>query len=82
MTCPWCKRENESKVLDSRPGRGKIRRRRECLNCGRRFTTVEHVIRDPDFDSLGGVMSSLEAIQQQVTDAMRKAREIQSGIGA
>ena len=34
----------ESKVVDSRPsedGRN-IRRRRECLNCGRRFTTYEY----------------------------------------
>ena len=42
MRCPVCGHE-ESKVLDSRPvveGRA-IRRRRECLDCGRRFTTYE-----------------------------------------
>lgn len=42
MRCPVCGHE-ESKVLDSRPvldGRS-IRRRRECLNCERRFTTYE-----------------------------------------
>lgn len=42
MRCPVCGHE-ESKVLDSRPvldGRA-IRRRRECLECQRRFTTYE-----------------------------------------
>jgi len=44
MRCPWCG-HNEDKVVDSRPaGRGgAIRRRRECLSCGRRFTTYERV---------------------------------------
>ena len=42
MRCPWCGHE-ESKVIDSRPAEagGAIRRRRECLSCGRRFTTFE-----------------------------------------
>jgi len=33
----------ESKVIDSRPTDDAIRRRRECLNCGKRFTTYEKV---------------------------------------
>lgn len=42
MKCPFCSYE-ESKVIDSRPtDEGeRIRRRRECLNCGKRFTTYE-----------------------------------------
>ncbi|MBE6780757.1 MAG: transcriptional regulator NrdR [Clostridia bacterium] len=42
MKCPFCSYE-ESKVIDSRPtdeGQ-RIRRRRECLQCGKRFTTYE-----------------------------------------
>ena len=42
MKCPFCGYE-ESKVIDSRPtdeGQ-RIRRRRECLNCAKRFTTYE-----------------------------------------
>lgn len=42
MFCPYCGNE-EDKVVDSRTaeeGRA-IRRRRECLNCGRRYTTFE-----------------------------------------
>ena len=42
MKCPFCS-YTESKVVDSRPTEEgeKIRRRRECLSCGRRFTTYE-----------------------------------------
>jgi transcriptional repressor NrdR len=42
VRCPWCGNE-ESKVIDSRPADGgeSVRRRRECLACGRRFTTFE-----------------------------------------
>ena len=44
MKCPYC-HFNDSKVIDSRDLRGgeSIRRRRECLKCGHRFTTYERV---------------------------------------
>jgi transcriptional repressor NrdR len=44
MKCPFCG-ETTNKVIDSRVGRGGrvIRRRRECLQCGKRFTTHERV---------------------------------------
>ena len=44
MKCPFCG-HCEDKVIDSRIGKDgtEIRRRRECLNCGRRFTTHELV---------------------------------------
>ena len=44
MKCIYCGSE-ESKVLDSRSNdeTNSIRRRRECLNCGKRFTTYETV---------------------------------------
>ena len=44
MKCPYCE-YLESKVIDTRPVEegGSIRRRRECLNCERRFTTYEQV---------------------------------------
>lgn len=44
MKCPYCEYE-ESKVVDSRPtDEGEaIRRRRECLECGKRFTTYEKI---------------------------------------
>ena len=42
MKCPYCGYE-ESKVIDSRPADDgeRIRRRRECLGCNKRFTTHE-----------------------------------------
>lgn len=42
MKCPYCSFD-ESKVIDSRPADDgeRIRRRRECLSCGKRFTTHE-----------------------------------------
>ena len=42
MKCPYCSYE-ESKVIDSRSADDgeRIRRRRECLGCGKRFTTHE-----------------------------------------
>ena len=48
MKCPFCNYA-DSKVVDSRPtDEGiSIRRRRECLKCGKRFTTYETVERLP-----------------------------------
>ncbi len=44
MKCPFC-REINNKVIDSRLSRdgNVIRRRRECIECSRRFTTYEHI---------------------------------------
>ena len=44
MKCPFCG-STDSKVLDSRPHEDKteIRRRRECNDCKRRFTTYERI---------------------------------------
>ncbi len=44
MRCPFCN-HIEDKVVDSRETREaqSIRRRRECLKCGRRFTTYERI---------------------------------------
>ena len=48
MKCPYCGCE-DSKVVDSRPtDEGeRIRRRRECFNCAKRFTTYEIVENTP-----------------------------------
>ncbi len=44
MRCPFCKKDND-KVIDTRPSEdgSVIRRRRECLECGKRFTTHERL---------------------------------------
>ena len=45
MRCPKCGCDND-KVIDSRAGRdgGTVRRRRECLSCNYRFSTLESVV--------------------------------------
>lgn len=44
MKCPYCNKEN-TRVIDSRPAEDglSIRRRRECDECGKRFTTYEKI---------------------------------------
>lgn len=44
MRCPFCNSE-DTKVVDSRPAdeQNAIRRRRECVSCGKRFTTYERL---------------------------------------
>lgn len=48
MKCPFCN-SNETKVVDSRTAQKEstIRRRRECIDCGHRFTTYEYVVEYP-----------------------------------
>ena len=46
MLCPKCS-SDELKVLDTRAGNmASTRRRRECLNCNHRFSTIEEVLRE------------------------------------
>lgn len=42
MQCPHCRRD-QHKVIDTRERDDAIRRRRQCKDCGQRFTTYEHV---------------------------------------
>ena len=42
MRCPYCNHP-ETRVIDSRDTDSGVRRRRECLKCGRRFTTYETI---------------------------------------
>jgi transcriptional repressor NrdR len=45
MNCPYCS-HSESKVTDKRESPEGIRRRRECLKCGKRFTTYEKISKE------------------------------------
>ena len=83
MRCPKCA-SLETKVLDTRTGKNEtsIRRRRECLDCEYRFTTIEEVLRADlqvvkrdgrreDFDRnkiLGGLK---KAVQKRPIDVMQ-----------
>ncbi|MCD4677751.1 MAG: transcriptional regulator NrdR [Desulfobacula sp.] len=48
MKCPFCGKAN-TRVIDSRPGKieFEVRRRRECQECTRRFTTYERFVQVP-----------------------------------
>ncbi len=48
MRCPFCHKEDD-KVVDSRASSDgmSVRRRRECLKCGKRFTTYEYIEETP-----------------------------------
>jgi transcriptional repressor NrdR len=48
MRCPFCQ-SVDSKVVDSRDTDSGVRRRRECLHCGKRFTTYERIETVPLF---------------------------------
>src|SRR4029453_7609727 len=62
VRCPYCQTADD-KVVDSRPSDvgAAIRRRRECLACGRRFTTYERLqALPPVVVKRGGVKEPLE----------------------
>jgi len=93
MKCPFCEYE-ESKVIDSRPtDEGvAIRRRRECLNCAKRFTTYEKIETIPlmvikkdgsrqMFDReklLNGIMRACEKRPVATSDMERIVNEIET----
>ena len=92
MRCPYCS-YSESKVIDSRPAEEgtTIRRRRECLSCGKRFTTYEIIERLPllvikrdgsrqSFDRMkviGGMVKACEKLPVPVDQIERVADEIE-----
>ncbi len=93
MKCPYCG-DTESKVIDSRPtDEGeRIRRRRECLKCGKRFTTYEVIETVPlivvkkdksreTFDRgklLGGMLRACEKRPVSLDTLERAVDEIES----
>jgi transcriptional repressor NrdR len=92
MRRPYCS-YSESKVIDSRPAEEgtTIRRRRECLSCGKRFTTYEIMERLPllvikrdgsrqSFDRMkviGGMVKACEKRPVRVDEIERIADEIE-----
>lgn len=91
MKCPFC--GDETKVLESRHTEegAAVRRRRECLGCGRRFTTMERVEETPlvvikkdgrreAFDRnkiLAGVLKACEKLPVPMEDAERLVTEVE-----
>lgn len=96
MKCPFC--ENmDTKVIDSRPTdeRHAIRRRRECDNCGKRFTTYEKAEEMPlmvikkggsreAFDRnkvLGGIIKACEKRPVPIAEIEKVTNDIERGLG-
>ena len=95
MKCPYCGYK-ESKVVDSRPAEegSSIRRRRECLSCGKRFTTYETVESLPmvvvkkdgsrqSFDRrkvLGGMIRACEKRPVPLAELEKIAEEIEQDL--
>ena len=90
MKCPYCGHP-ESKVIDSRPVAegNSIRRRRECLDCAKRFNTyemvesVEIIVVKKDgskelFDKTKLLSGLLKACQKRPVDAAEIASSIES----
>ena len=95
MKCPFCA-TLDSKVVDSRPANDgtSIRRRRECLSCGKRFTTYETVESLPmvvvkkdgsrqSFDRrkvLGGMIRACEKRPVPLAELEKIAEEIEQDL--
>ena len=63
MKCPKCNGDNVT-VRDSRRERGKVSRRRRCLDCDHRFPTIE--ITEEEFDDLKEKEKILKTILESV----------------
>lgn len=74
MQCPFCGQDND-KVVDSRSSEGGrvVRRRRECNNCSRRFTTYERPEETVRFSVVKKDGSREPYERQKIVDGLRKA---------
>lgn len=75
MKCPRCA-STDNKVIDSRVAKegNSIRRRRECLNCGHRFNTVEEILHE-GLRVLKSDGRSEEFDRTKIVNGIRKATE-------
>ena len=55
MECPIC--ENRTKTIDSRPWLGTRYRKRECLECGARFWTIEQYCDEEDMKDVRDLLA-------------------------
>lgn len=96
MRCPYCQDEDSRVVDTSHDARGGIRRRRECNNCGQRFSTYERaILANPllvkqdgtreEFDRdklLAGIRIACAKRPVSATDIERLVGEIESALQA
>jgi len=78
MKCPFCSGE-ETKVLEKRVVEGSNRRRRECLKCGKRFTTYEKIggLAISKVKKRDGKTAKFD--QEKITEAIWKAAQAVGG---
>ncbi len=72
MLCPYCNNE-ETKVTDKRDNSSVARRRRECLSCGKRFTTYERIEMNLNVIKKNGSKQKFE--RDKLFDGVSKALE-------
>jgi transcriptional repressor NrdR len=74
MQCPYCGQDHD-KVVDSRSSEGgrAVRRRRECLDCGQRFTTYERPEEVIKLNVLKKDGTRVPYDRQKVIDGLQKA---------
>lgn len=74
MLCPFCKVDND-KVVDSRSSDGGavIRRRRRCLECGRRFTTYEKISESMGLSVIKKDNTRVPYDRQRIINGLEKA---------
>ena len=74
MQCPYCGQDHD-KVVDSRGSEGgrAVRRRRECLGCGQRFTTYERPEEVVKFSVIKKDGTRVPYDRQKVIDGLQKA---------
>lgn len=71
MKCPVCR--SESHVTDSRKRRNYTARRRECMGCGRRFTTKERI--DVPAEPAEPTMT-LEKLSEQIAEVAMLVQDL------
>lgn len=76
MNCPYCN-YNDTKVIDSRESKdgNSVKRRRECLNCEKRYSTVEKVLKlDLEVEKANGEIEvfNLSKIRKSILRACEK----------
>lgn len=75
MACPEC--GAQTWVVDSRRAPdNEIRRRRECGECEKRFTTMERPVGAADVDGLAEIKKHLGGVVEQVNLALAAVREV------
>ncbi len=74
MRCPFCNADND-KVIDSRSTEGgrSVRRRRQCLACGRRYTTYERIEERVRLSVIKRDGSRMPYDRSRILESMRRA---------